>query len=264
MNDYIIPEIITCGYFNCFEKFGSLKKSPERISKCIEIELFLEDGYSTFINGKELKIIKNCILLAKEGSVRYSLLPFKTAYLKISASGELQHLLNTLPDYFPAVHTEKIVEALDEIFVLYEEKDKNQLLIGSKILPLIDYLIKDANHYISDSPNAYPVMHKAKKIIENRFCEKITTADIASEVNLSESRFRFLFGKTYGISPHQYLTHVRISSAKQMMWDNTSMSEIAEKCGFGCQQYFNDIFKKETGMTPGKYKNELIRRYYND
>ncbi len=263
MQSYTLPKIISCGYFNCSEKFGDLKKSPERISKGIEIELFLEDGYSTYIDCREYKILKNHIIVAKEGSVRYSLLPFKTVYLKITAEGELKKLLNTLPNCFPAVHIEKIGEVFNDIILLYEEKQRNDLLIGSKVLSLIDFLVKDANQPDTDMPNAYPVMHKAKKVIEERFCEKITTTDIAKTVNLSESRFRFLFGKTYGISPRRYLTDVRIANAKQMLWENYSMTEIAEKCGFGCQQYFNDIFKKETGTTPKKYKNELARRYYD-
>ncbi len=263
MQKYILPQIISCGYFDCTEKFGNLKRSPERISRGFEIELFLENGYSTYINGKEYKILKNHIIVAKEGSIRYSLLPFKTVYLKIFASDELERILNSLPDYFPTVHIEKIAEVFNDIVLLYEEKQRNDLLIGSKILCLIDFLIKDANHLDTENPNAYPIMHKAKKVIEERFSEKINTSDIAKAVNLSESRFRFLFGKTYGISPRQYLTDVRIANAKQLLWGNYSMTEIAEKCGFGCQQYFNDIFKKETGTTPKKYKNELAWRYYD-
>ncbi len=262
MSNYILPEIVSCGFFNCGDEFGNLKRSPKRISKCIEIELFLENALSTFINGKEYKILKDRIIVAKEGQERHSLLPFKTVYLKISAEGELQNILCNLPDYFPAFHAEKIKELISDISLLNDEKQKNQFLIYEKMLSLIDILIKDAAIDALDGKGSFTLMHKAKKIIEDRFTEKLTTEDIASEINLSESRFRVLFGKAYGISPRQYLTNVRIANAKQIMWENIPLTLVAEKCGFGCQQYFSKIFKNETGMTPSEYKRELAKRYY--
>ncbi len=261
MKQYVLPQITSCGYFNCTEEFGNLKRSPERISKGIEIELFLEDGESTFLNGREYRILKNHVIIAKENSRRYSLLPFKTVFLKIKATDELKAVLDALPDYFHATRTDRIKELLDEIILLNEQKNKNALMVGAKVLMLIDILIKDTSRNALENSMYYPSMHRAKKIIEERYAEKISAEDIAKEVNLSESRFRFLFGKTYGITPHQYLTDIRITHAKQMLWGNASMGEIAERCGFGSQQYFNDCFKKETGITPGQYKKDFARRY---
>lgn len=39
------------------------------------------------------------------------------------------------------------------------------------------------------------------------------------------------------------------------------MSDIAEKSGFGCQQYMNKVFKKETGMTPNEYRKTFQQNY---
>ncbi len=260
--EYILPSIISCGYFNCEEKFGNLKKSPERTSKCFEIELYLEDGYSTFLNGKELKVIKNYIVIAKPNNTRCSLLPFRTVYLKVTACGKIKEQLEKLPDYFPCIHTGQVTELLNEIILLSEEREKNNILIGSKVLLLIDYLVKDAGCSNSENTNIYRLMHQSKKFIEANYDKNISTTDIAQCVNLSESRFRFLFGETYGISPHQYLISVRVTNAKQMLWKNSiSLSMIAEKCGFGSVQYFNYIFKKETGKTPGRYKKEFAIKY---
>ncbi len=263
MSDYILPTITRCGYFNCREEFGDLAYSPERTVRGIEIELFLEDGDATFMDGKEYKIRKNHIIVAKEGSVRYSHLPFKTVYVKLAVTGALLDVFRGLPDYFRAIRVEKLKETMNNIIRLNEESSKNPFLLGAELLYLVDLLVKDAAHMGNESAIAYPLMHKAKKYIEEHFSEKLTTADVAKTVNLSESRFRFLFGKTYDISPRQYLTNVRISIARQLLWEELSMAEIAERCGFGCQQYFSDIFKKETGISPKKYRDELSKRYYD-
>lgn len=53
---------IVCGYCDCSE-FGNLKKSPKRKVAKFEIELYLEDGLSTFVNEIEHSIKKlytNC------------------------------------------------------------------------------------------------------------------------------------------------------------------------------------------------------------
>ncbi len=262
MDNLTLPTIITCGYFDCIRKFGNLKQSPTRIASGIEIELYLEDGYSTFINGEQYPILKNHIIITKAGSKRYSLLPFKTVFLKLTASNDLENILNNLPNCFPAIHVGQMIELFNDIILLHEDKNTNHLLIGAKILTLIDLLRTDALFNRDKSPETYSLMHQAKKYMEENFTNKISSQEIADSVNLSESRFRFLFKNTYGLSAHQHLINMRISAAKQMLWDNTySMSEIAEKCGFGCQQYFNEIFKRETGFSPGKYKNSFERKY---
>lgn len=79
---------------------------------------------------------------------------------------------------------------------------------------------------------------------------------------LKEFKLRYLFGIAYGISPHAYLIETRVSAAKEMLWNSDiPITEIAEKCGFGRQQYLNDIFKKATGMSPGKYREQFAKKY---
>ena len=69
----------------------------------------------------------------------------------------------------------------------------------------------------------------------------------------------------YGISPHKYLTDVRIAAAKEMLWESTiPLAEIAEKCGFGSQQYFNDTFKKTVGISPGRYRVQFAKKYTDE
>ena len=92
MNDLTLPQKIVCGYYDC-SKFGNLKISPERISECYEIEYYLEDGKYVYINGSELKIIADHILIARPGNRRRSRLPFKTAFLKFEAVGNSRSCL---------------------------------------------------------------------------------------------------------------------------------------------------------------------------
>ena len=243
MNDLTLPKKIVCGYYDC-SNFGNLKISPERISECYEIEYYLEDGRATYLNGEEIKITADRIIIAKQGDKRHSLLPFKTAFLKFEAGGQLAELLDQQPYCFEALHKKQIRELFHEVIAMTESENR------------------DGEHKKRGTNYNYSAMHSAKKYIERNFEKRISTEEIAASVNLSESRFRYLFGIAYGISPHSYFTETRISAAKEMLWNtDIPITEIAEKCGFGCQQYLNDTFKKATGLSPGKYREQFAKKY---
>lgn len=261
MSCLVLPEFLNCGYYDSSKSHNSLQ-SPKRIAKTYEIELFTENGHSTFIGDKEIRIKKNHIIITRPNELRYSLLHFKTIFIKFSANQKLAEILNSLPVSFYAMRAEKIKSILHEIILLNESVRPDELLISSKFLSFISLIVSDANNNISNEDFDYDIMHRSKRFIEEHFNEKISSKDIADCVNLSESHFRTLFKSTYGISPHHFLVNVRINAAKQMLWhSDITMVKIAESCGFGCQQYFNNVFKKVTNLTPQQYRAQFAEKY---
>lgn len=69
--------------------------------------------------------------------------------------------------------------------------------------------------------------------------------------------FRQVFQRTTGFSPLQYLTHKRISYAKQLLKlnfpDSMSIQEIGRRSGYADSYYFSRLFKKETGLSPREW-----------
>ena len=104
----------------------------------------------------------------------------------------------------------------------------------------------------------YEIMESAKAYIDENFAKDISLSDIADYVYLSVSHFSRAFKKTYKISPIQYLLQVRIETAKKLLLEtNNKINDIASSVGFSAQQRFNDIFKKQTGFSPGSYRHNL-------
>ena len=82
----------------------------------------------------------------------------------------------------------------------------------------------------------------------------LSIENIAAVVGLSSSYLRTLFQKSENESPNHYLNRVRIEHAKQMLLSEMfTIDEVAYACGFQNVYYFNRVFKKFTGITPGKY-----------
>ena len=60
--------------------------------------------------------------------------------------------------------------------------------------------------------------------------------------------------KRQGLTYTQYVTELRIGKARELLkTTDMSLSEISEAVGFNDYFYFIKKFKKETGVTPGKY-----------
>ena len=124
--------------------------------------------------------------------------------------------------------------------------------------------------YDSEIPNLqsgknYEIISNAKRFIENNYKNSINLKDIADSVNLSPIYFHNIFTNACGVSPHDYLIDCRITEAKKQLWDSDkNLDFIAQNCGFGCAQYFSRIFKKITGITPGKYRKEVQQNYLED
>lgn len=255
-----LPENISCGYFDCSE-FGDLSVSPHRIVSKYEIEFYLCDGKTTTTDGRTFQISKNYIQIAKPGQIRHSELPFKTAYLKFDASGEIADRLSAAPEYFCSSHPEKIYSLIDEITLLNEEQ-KSTLLLYSKLLSLLNLIFADAEIPVGRMYKNYAIISDAKRYIKSNFEKQITLKDIADSVHLSVIYFRSVFTESVGVSPHQYLIDCRIENAKKLLWDtDIPICEVAEKCGFGCQQYLNKVFKQGTGMTPASYRKRFQQNY---
>ena len=72
---------------------------------------------------------------------------------------------------------------------------------------------------------------------------------------MTETHFRRLFKEIYGMSPIKYINEIRTERARGLIANsNLSLSQIAEKVGYGDVYYFSRVFKKIAGVSPSAYK----------
>lgn len=80
----------------------------------------------------------------------------------------------------------------------------------------------------------------------------LTLDEICDYVHLSKYHFCRLFRKSTNMSPFCYITERRISKAKKLLLYTTlSISDIAEKTGFGSFSAFSNAFLKKKGSLRG-------------
>ena len=101
--------------------------------------------------------------------------------------------------------------------------------------------------------NFTPHFHKieaAHTFIQANFKKQITVEDLANRLGLSVSYFRKLFRQAYGLSPMQYITNLRIHTARDLLLTGeVNVTEAAQLSGFDDIYYFSKLFKKHYGCT---------------
>ena len=100
-------------------------------------------------------------------------------------------------------------------------------------------------------------IERAIGLMELKYHEQLNISEIADEVGLERSYFSVLFKEKTTVSPHKYLTALRIHKACDLIEkENCSFTQAANSTGLDpCN--FARIFKRITGKTPTEYYKKL-------
>jgi AraC-like DNA-binding protein len=78
---------------------------------------------------------------------------------------------------------------------------------------------------------------------------------IARRLGLDYAYLSSLFSAAEGISIEKYVILQRIERVKELLvYDELSLSQIADQTGYSSVQYLSNQFRKITGLTPSYYK----------
>lgn len=97
--------------------------------------------------------------------------------------------------------------------------------------------------------------------VGEHFGERITVEDAAGLCCYSSSHFMKYFKQYMGMPFVEYLNGYRLFQAGGMLLDTGEpVTEVAERCGFENLSYFNRLFKRRYGCTPGEYRRRKAER----
>lgn len=97
----------------------------------------------------------------------------------------------------------------------------------------------------------------AKIRLRDRLAQDVTLDDLAALTRLNKFHLLEVFRRDVGVSPHVYLTHLRIHEAKRLLAKGRPIAEVAYTVGFADQSHLNRQFKRlVSGVTPGRYQRD--------
>ncbi|GAA1733503.1 AraC family transcriptional regulator [Nonomuraea bangladeshensis] len=104
---------------------------------------------------------------------------------------------------------------------------------------------------------ADPSISKALDAVHNDPAHRWTVGELAGRAGLSRAGFARRFTELVGQPPLTYLTWWRMGVAARLLReDHVPVSEVAARVGYGSEFAFNNAFKREFGIAPGRYQRQ--------
>ena len=103
------------------------------------------------------------------------------------------------------------------------------------------------------------LVHNVRAILLECFADQAQTSleSLAAQVGVTSFHVIRAFTRATGLSPHQYLTQVRVRRAQQLLARGGRPAIVAAMTGFADQSHLTRQFRRYTGITPGHYQRCL-------
>lgn len=93
--------------------------------------------------------------------------------------------------------------------------------------------------------------------VQKNFMEKLSLKEITKKYNYSLTHVSQTFHKETGMTFQEYIQSVRIrESCRLLINTSKKISDIAALAGYTNVKFFNEVFKRQTGMTPRQFRKK--------
>jgi len=126
--------------------------------------------------------------------------------------------------------------------------------IGQEVVEQVSALVQDVFPRRSSSGDL--LIDQALMLIDRRFADDLTDAEVARALGISTSHFRYLFRQITQMPFSKYLMSVRLEKARQMLLQTgQAINEVAEDTGFASPAHFSRVFAARFGVAPSRLKS---------
>ncbi len=153
----------------------------------------------------------------------------------------------------------EISDCISRIDYLCEKRpDGYQLAVKGFLFQLVFLLLSHRQKKSTSPALQTKSLEKIKtilKYVEEHYADHITIDDMAAITFYSKSHFMKFFKAHMGTGFIEYLNDYRLTIAERLLrTSDATVLEIAEKSGFDNLSYFNRMFKRKYGQSPGKQR----------
>ncbi|MCL6457102.1 MAG: AraC family transcriptional regulator [Gorillibacterium sp.] len=148
----------------------------------------------------------------------------------------------------------RLIDLFEQIYQLWQQHGHITAMRRNLLLQeLLLFLILDFRAQKS-AGDATVAIELTQDYMVTHYRQSLSVENLARMAGLSPSHYTRLFRKTIGYSPIDYLTHLRVDRAKEMLaLSDYRLKPIAESVGYADEFYFSRVFKKIEGVSPRDY-----------
>ena len=111
-------------------------------------------------------------------------------------------------------------------------------------------------------PGISKEIHACMQYISTHINEPISAVDVIAFSGRSRSYLFKKFQQELGSTIGAYITDCKLREAKSLLrYTDKSLSEISSYLCFSSQAYFQNVFKRHTGLTPSEYRSKELEHF---
>ena len=267
--DYLLPEdaqlplfVVSCGHQYHFSKDFSVLRPNGRPDYQL---LYLCSGCGHFLkNGVWEKVSAGSIILytPHQPQIYTYLAEDNPEIYWIHFSGcNIRSLLEAFQIHDSLIGTHHALKQVFEeiILELQLHKFRFQDIAGAdfhKLLALVNRFMQ-----LQDKPQTdNPLIDHLITQLHSHYMDTWDKRAMSDFCHLGIDHFSHRFKDTIGVSPMRFLTSLRMERAKELLLtESLSVSEAARLVGYQDPLYFSRVFKKFTGISPGRFHGNRER-----
>lgn len=147
--------------------------------------------------------------------------------------------------------------SMSDEFILKIDSLNDADEINYELSKMVLYLTKRISECKKGKTRA---VNRCISYISGHLHESLGLHELAKFCGVSSGNLSRRFHSEMGITLSAYIMKAKLSEARALMdTGGLTSAEAATMLGFSSQSYFIDCFKKEYGVTPGRYKRERKR-----
>ena len=97
----------------------------------------------------------------------------------------------------------------------------------------------------------------ARAFLHDALADKVTLDALADHAEIDKFHLVRAFRAEVGLPPYEYLTHVRVSKAKELLQRGVLVAEAALAVGFYDESQLHRHFRRIVGITPGRFSRSF-------
>ena len=149
-------------------------------------------------------------------------------------------------------------ELFNKIYLEFTNREKGYInIIRAYVTELIVKIFRkmESTQNKEDTSRQAQIVNTTLAYLRKNYHQHISLDDLAAQVFLSKDYFARMFRETTGMPTSAFLQKIRIEEACNLLaTTDLAIKDIAVQCGFHDTNYFYNIFKKLTGITPRRYR----------
>jgi len=100
-------------------------------------------------------------------------------------------------------------------------------------------------------------VRRARAFLHDALADKINLDELAAHAGLDKFHLVRAFRSEVGVPPYEYLTHLRVSRAKELLRGGVLVAEAAQAVGLYDESQLHRHFRRIVGVPPGLYSRSF-------